>query len=213
MNPIKKLLLEYKITRRNVRKEVDDIIEKIELSKKGIESLSKVFLGLKSDDESNSKVIDGLLKDIQNEKMNLKKLKTKKKVLHGDLSNLNYSIKWMETSRCPSATRGVDNRKGYDSNVTYNSDWIKHQSYQAQDLEELSDDVIAEQTEDKKLKRQFINSMMKSLTHRQIEVLELLANGHNQVEIAEILGISQQAVSRIIKRYEHKIKEEGWMLL
>lgn len=209
MNPIKKLLLEYKVTRRNVNKDKEQINVEIDEKKSEIDNLTKDFLRAKSNKEDVNDIIDKIVEL----RMDIRTLKEKKKNFLSDLSNLNYAIQWMETSRCPSSRRGAENRKGYNKRVKYNSEWIKHQSYQKQDLDELSDSALSEKEEENKLKSEFVKNIMSTLTMRQIEVLELSANGYNQPEISEILGISQQAVSRIIKRYEQKIKEEGWMLL
>ena len=45
-----------------------------------------------------------------------------------------------------------------------------------------------------------IHYALKRLSKRQREVVELILEGYNEVEIAEELGVSQQAISQILKR-------------
>lgn len=204
MNPLKILLLDYKATRREVTKNKDAKEERIQEQKSAIKNLIKEIKSMEEQGEDTTQLEEVLIE----QKGVYKYFIEQKKALLSDLSNLNYAIQWMETSRCPTARRGADNRKGYESNVTYNSEWIKHQSYQDHDIvDDEQDDSISKQ------KEKFAESILSSLTKRQKEVLQLSANGHNQPEIARLLNISQQAVSQTIQRYEQRIKEEGWVML
>lgn len=203
MNQVRDLLIEYKNTRRNVEqaKQKNEVeIERVQ------QFLKDIKLSENEASYENSAI------NILDLRAKLSKLKMQKSALLSDLSNLNYAIKWMETARCPTSHRGVDNRAGYESNVTYNSEWLKHQSYQTQDIE-IDEELEKEIAVDHKQKEKFARTITDTLTDRQKEVLQLSANGHNQMEISRLLKVSQQAVSQTIQRYEKKIKDEGWVMM
>lgn len=208
VNQVRDLLIEYKATRRNVEEAKKEKELQLESTKN---LLRKKKIQVAVIEEKEGYVANELLSELNELKLSISEFKMQKSALLSDLSNLNYAIKWMETARCPNAHRGVDSRSGYESNVTYNSEWVKHQSYQQHDIvqECAEKDIEAEQ----KQKEKFVKTIMEGLTIRQKEVLELVANGHNQNEIAKMLDITQQAVSQIIQRYGERIDKDGWILM
>lgn len=211
MNPIKKLIKEYKKTRRNVHSQVQEVSVQIEATKVEMRKLANDLSMAKVTE--NDVLILQIRDEIINKKMELRGLKEIKKTLSSDISNLNYAIEWMQTARCPGSTRGIEHRSAYERNVKFNGEWIKHQSYQDHDKEELSEDILKENEINQRQKRKFAKSILSTLTDRQKEVIELVANGHSQPEIALLLGVSQQAVSQTIQRCLNKIKDEGWIML
>lgn len=209
VNQVRDLLIEYKATRRNVEEAKKEKELQLESTKN---LLRKKKIQVAVIEEKEGYVANELLSELNELKLSISEFKMQKSALLSDLSNLNYAIKWMETARCPNAHRGVDNRSGYESNVTYNSEWVKHQSYQTQDIE-IDEELEKEIAVDHKQKEKFARTITDTLTDRQKEVLQLSANGHNQMEISRLLNVSQQAVSQTIQRYEKKIKDEGWVMM
>ena len=104
MNPIKKLIQEYKATRRNVQSQIQEVSIQIEAMKVQMRKLANDLSMAKATE--NDARIQQIRGEIIDKKRELRNLKEMKKTLSSDVSNLNYAIEWMQTARCPRNKRG-----------------------------------------------------------------------------------------------------------
>lgn len=195
---MKKLIMEYRRTRRITSK------AKQELSKEKDYLATQIYKESKKGNKERIVLLNNQLQSIEDEIQ----------IRSQEISSLNFAIEWMSTCRQPGTHRGVENRAAYDREVPFENSWIERRSDHQQEVPiELTDLEMKLANEEQNKKKIVVRNILKSLTPRQIEILELIANGYNQSEIARILGISQQSVSETISRYKNKIKEDGWFML
>lgn len=119
MNPIKKLIQEYKATCRDVQSQIQEVSIQIEAMKVQMRKLANDLSMAKATE--NDARIQQIRGEIIDKKRELRNLKEMKKTLSSDVSNLNYAIEWMQTARCPGNKREIENRAEHQKNFEYDS--------------------------------------------------------------------------------------------
>lgn len=192
---MKELLMSYRQTRRKTKKDADALKIKLATAE------------LKKENTINIEYIAELNIDI-------KKMKDDLTILNAMISSLKFSIDWMATGRMPGAMRGIDNRAAYDREISFELDVM--QRFPDERTIELYEKTEEEQYEEEQShirKAEISKNILSSLNTREREVLQLISNKYTQQEIANMLGVTQQSISKTIAKYEEKIKNEGWFML
>lgn len=192
---MKELLMSYRQTRRKTKKDADALKMKLATAE------------LKKENTINIEYIAELNIDI-------KKMKDDLTILNAMISSLKFSIDWMATGRMPGAMRGIDNRAAYDREISFELDVM--QRFPDERTIELYEKTEEEQYEEEQShirKAEISKNILSSLNTREREVLQLISNKYTQQEIANMLGVTQQSISKTIAKYEEKIKNEGWFML
>ena len=130
-------------------------------------------------------------------------------IMNGAISDTSYVIKWITSGRMPGTTRGMERQSVYKREVAFDDEWIDLLTDEGVQLHELPEP----DKESQAMKLDLAKDLKGYLTPKQQEVFLMLAEGMEQIEIAEMLGISKQAVSEMVKRGRRKIKDAGWMLV
>ncbi|KQC47081.1 sigma-70 family RNA polymerase sigma factor [Geobacillus sp. FSL W8-0032] len=128
-----------------------------------------------------------------------------KKIIRGMISDLEFAIEWMETSRMPGNRRGIERRAAYQREKPF--DPLLMQKYFR------SSDPVYEWDDHEKESvitnwdRERIEDALSVLTEREKEVY-LMSRGYGLTysEIANYLCISSSSVQTMIERAEKKIK-------
>jgi positive control factor len=128
-----------------------------------------------------------------------------KKIIAGMISDLEFAIEWLETSRMPGNRRGIERRAAYQREKPFDPLLMQkffrssEQVYKWDDHEK--EHVITEWD------RQRIEDALSVLTKREREVY-LMSRGYclTYSEIANYLCISSSSVQTMIERAEKKIK-------
>jgi positive control factor len=128
-----------------------------------------------------------------------------KKIIAGMISDLEFAIEWLETSRMPGNRRGIERRAAYQREKPFDPLLMQkffrssEQVYKWDDHEK--ERVITEWD------RQRIEDALSVLTKREREVY-LMSRGYclTYSEIANYLCISSSSVQTMIERAEKKIK-------
>jgi positive control factor len=129
-----------------------------------------------------------------------------KKFISGMISDLEYAIEWMETSRMPGNRRGIERRAAYQREKSFDPLLMQkffrssEPTYEWDNHERES--VITEWD------RQRIEDALSVLTKREREVY-LMSRGYclTYSEIANYLCISSSSVQTMVERAEKKIKK------
>ncbi|SFA55543.1 RNA polymerase sigma-70 factor, ECF subfamily [Parageobacillus thermantarcticus] len=139
-------------------------------------------------------------------KMYIKASEEDKKIIRGMISDLEFAIEWMETSRMPGNRRGIERRAAYQREKPFDPLLMQkffrssEPVYEWDDHEEES--LITEWD------RQRIEDALSVLTDREREVY-LMSRGYclTYSEIANYLCISSSSVQTMIERAEKKIRK------
>jgi len=139
-------------------------------------------------------------------KMYIKASEEDKKIIRGMISDLEFAIEWMETSRMPGNRRGIERRAAYQREKPFDPLLMQkffrssEPVYEWDDHEEES--LITEWD------RQRIEDALSVLTDREREVY-LMSRGYclTYSEIANYLCISSSSVQTMVERAERKIKK------
>lgn len=131
------------------------------------------------------------------------------KILNAAARDIAYTIEWIAIGGNPARHRGVERRTVYEKEILMNP--LANSKFQMSDRYNLND------TNDSSLeaiyKSDLADDLTKSFTARQKEIFELHAQKYTEVEIAQLLGTSQQYISKTIIRCREKVKEEGWIMI
>lgn len=130
-------------------------------------------------------------------------------IMNAAISDTSYVIKWITTGRMPGTTRGMERQSVYKREIAFDDKWIDLLADKGVELHELPEPDREEQ----EMKVDLVADLNGYLTPKQQEVFVMLAEGAEQTEIAEALGISKQAVSGMVKRGRRTIKDAGWILV
>ncbi|MED5052687.1 sigma-70 family RNA polymerase sigma factor [Anoxybacillus rupiensis] len=129
-----------------------------------------------------------------------------KKVIAGMISDLEFAIEWMETSRMPGNRRGIERRAAYQREKPFDPLLMQKYFRSSEPTYEWDDhnkeSVITEWD------KQRIEDALSVLTDREREVY-LMSRGYclTYSEIANYLCISSSSVQTMIERAEKKIKK------
>lgn len=144
----------------------------------------------------------------------VKKIKDDLTILNAMISSLKFSIDWMATGRMPGSMRGIDNRAAYDREIPFELNVMQRFSDETTvHLYERTEEELEEEQQAHIQKEEISKSILSTLSKRERDVLQLISNKYTQQQCAEMLGVSQQSISKTIASYERKIKEEGWFML
>ncbi len=128
-----------------------------------------------------------------------------KKIIRGMISDLEFAIEWMETSRMPGNRRGIERRAAYQREKPFDPLLMQKFFRSSEPVYEWDDhnkeSVITEWD------KQRIEDALSVLTDREREVY-LMSRGYclTYSEIANYLCISPSSVQTMIERAEKKIK-------
>lgn len=128
--------------------------------------------------------------------------------LRAFIRSLEFSIEWLETGRQPGTSRGVEKKDVYKKRRHVDS---MKSSYSQLDLYPSEKENVRD--EETIHKEKLVNEIVKTLTVRQRDVLDLHARKYTETDIASMLGTSQQYISKTISTCRDKIKKEGWVML
>lgn len=129
-----------------------------------------------------------------------------KKIIRGIISDLEFAIEWMETSRMPGNRRGIERRAAYQREKPFDPLLMQKFFRSSEPVYEWDDhekeSVITEWD------KQRIEDALSVLTDREREVY-LMSRGYclTYSEIANYLCISSSSVQTMIQRAEKKIKK------
>lgn len=131
------------------------------------------------------------------------------KILNAAIRDITFTIEWIATGGNPERRRGIERRTVYEKEILM--DPLANGKFQISDSYNLSEDNDSDL---KSLyKSDLVNDITSTFTARQKEIFELHAKKYTETEIAELLGTSQQYISKTIIRCREKIKEEGWRMV
>ncbi|WP_027410354.1 sigma-70 family RNA polymerase sigma factor [Anoxybacteroides tepidamans] len=128
-----------------------------------------------------------------------------KKVIAGMISDLEFTIEWMETGRQPGNRRGIERRAAYQRERSFDPLLMQKYFRSSEPVYEWDDhekeDVITSWD------RERIEDALSVLTDREREVY-LMSRGHclSYSQIANYLCVSSSSVQKMIERAEKKIK-------
>lgn len=192
---MKELLKEYKKTRLKTKKILENLQEDYNCIRfrNGRDMISKL-----SEEERS------LLHQIEEDM----------KVIRSWISNLTYSINWIQTGRKPDSTRGAERRSAYEREIPFENYWIQRKEDERTVdiytvIENEDEDISTEIT---KQKEKVVNDITSTLTNRQKTMMKLVANGYTHSEIANLLNVSKGTVDVTIARSRAKIQDEGWFM-
>ncbi|MCM3651316.1 sigma-70 family RNA polymerase sigma factor [Metabacillus litoralis] len=125
-----------------------------------------------------------------------------KKLISSMISDLEYTIEWLEKGRQPGAKRGYDRRDSYKRMLIKDPKIIETFS---KDINKESDEEVSSWD----LER--INDALSVLTNREKEIFLLnKVQLYSYEEIADVLGVSKSTVQTNMKRAENKMmKRQG----
>jgi len=130
-----------------------------------------------------------------------------RKIISGMISDLEYAIEWMKTSRMPGNRRGIERRAAYQREKPFDP-LLMQKYFRSKDEEvyEWDDHVKEHKLSDWDMQR--IDDALSVLTEKEKEVY-LMSRGHclSYTQIANYLCISRGAVQKMIERAEKKIAE------
>lgn len=192
---VKKLLKEYNQTKRHTETMLRSIEEKLSVVK-----------------QMHSTNQDNRLENPSAEELELSgEYETVKQML----SDINYIISWLRRGGQPNRKRGIERRATYEREVPFEPYWIQRQK----DNKDIGQYEAAEDEDEQLInlsneqKERCSKAITDSLTERQKEILELVANGYSHEDIAQLLGLHKGTVDRTIKRAKEKIAAEGWFMM
>ncbi|WP_313891137.1 LuxR C-terminal-related transcriptional regulator [Psychrobacillus sp.] len=125
------------------------------------------------------------------------------------LSNLNFAIERFNKGFTPGHRRGIERRSSLQKEVKVDMNSVFFQTLDKYSHNEKS----IKELENEAFKKELARSIVKSLTARQKDILELYANGYTETDIARILETSQQYISKTLIVCKQKIIAEGWVML
>lgn len=134
-----------------------------------------------------------------------------KEIYGGMASDLRYALEWMKTGRRPGNRRGIERKSVYEREIPFEPYWIQLRKDKNNYLEIEDNDTNVDDSEI--YKKRLVDEMVKPLTDRQREILELVGNNYSYEEIAKLLGVHKGTVSRTVVRIKQKIKDEGWFMV
>jgi positive control factor len=150
----------------------------------------------------------------QNKRMSMQerfKAKEASADLRNDLSvvsswerNIQYSLEWMRTARCPGSTRGIERRAAYEREKPFDPLLMQRFFRSIEPIyfwdKEPKENVITPS------EKQVISKVLKVLTDKELEVyLMARGNSFSQYKIANLMDISRASVQTMIKRADKKI--------
>lgn len=130
-----------------------------------------------------------------------------KKIIIGMISDLEYAIEWMKTSRMPGNRRGIERRAAYQREKPF--DPLLMQKYfrsTEEEVYEWDDHKQEDKLSDWDMQR--IEDALSVLTEKEKEVY-LMSRGHclSYSQIANYLCISSSSVQTMVNRAENKIRK------
>lgn len=130
-----------------------------------------------------------------------------KKIISGMISDLEYAVEWMQTSRMPGNRRGIERRASYQREKPFDPLIMQKYFRSLDDNVYKWDDHLQEHKIDE-WNRLRIEEALSVLTQREREVY-LMSRGHclSYSQIANYLYISKGTVQKMIERAEKKISE------
>ncbi len=127
------------------------------------------------------------------------------------ISNLKYAIEWMTTCRQPGTTRGVENRAGYEREVSVDPSIIQ-QVIEGGTLV-FEHEPTEQEVEREQHKERIVKMILKVLNKKERAVFVLAANQYTHREIAQTLNMNRSTVQKALARCKEKIQAEGWVML
>ncbi|REK59131.1 MAG: Fis family transcriptional regulator [Geobacillus sp.] len=139
-------------------------------------------------------------------KMYIKASEEDKKIIAGMISDLEYAIEWMKTSKMPGNRRGIERRAAYQREKPF--DPLLMQKFFRSNEPVYEWDNHEKENVITSWDRERIEDALSVLTDREREVY-LMSRGYclTYSEIANYLCISSSSVQTMIERAEKKIKK------
>lgn len=131
-----------------------------------------------------------------------------KKIISGMISDLQYSLEWMQTARMPGNRRGVERLAAYQREKSFDP-LIMQQYFRSMDDDPFTMIDRPRENVTMEMDRFRIENALSVLTNREREVY-LMSRGHclSFEKIAGCLGITKSSVQTMIKRAEKKIAKQ-----
>lgn len=184
---IQDLLNEYRQTKKETQKRLDDL-------NSILKPLQQKYADSKTLDKSESELLYQLEHD--------------KKILNAALTNLVFSIEWMQTGRMPGAKRGIEKRSAYEREVLTDPYWLQLKCDEIIDVFHFE-----EKNQVDEYKQELVHDIMKTLSKREQEILTLKAKEFSIRRIANLLDVPKSTVGDVLKRTRTKIEKEGWLIV
>lgn len=127
------------------------------------------------------------------------------------ISNLKYAIEWMTTCRQPGATRGVENRAGYEREISVDPSILQQVIEDGAFVFER--EPTEQEVELEQHKERIVKMILKVLSKKERAVFVLAANQYTHREIAQTLNMHRSTVQKTLSRCKEKILAEGWIML
>lgn len=178
---MKKLLKEYKNTRSITRSKLNGVEKEI----------------FKLDNKENLST---------DECKKLMDLQEDKKIINSWISNLNYSIKWMEIGRQPNSMRGIERRSVYQNQILVDPSTLKDTIEENQDVFKVDDEQEEESLE---YLESLTEERLDMLSKRDRDIYLMSINGMPANEIAEYMHMKYNTVYKIIERSRQKIIDKN----
>lgn len=130
------------------------------------------------------------------------------KILNAAIRDVTFTIEWIATGGNPERRRGIERRAVYEKEIL--TDSLANSKFQTQDNYNFENEETNLHSE---YKMDLVSDVTRTFTARQKEIFELYARNYTETEIAQLLGTSQQYISKTIIKCREKIKEEGWVMV
>lgn len=124
------------------------------------------------------------------------------RLLGGMISDMEYSIRWLESAREPGSKRGISNRSRYQRTQLWAEiDILSMQAYRTQS--EPDGRELTEEENDR------MSEILSILSEREKEAYTYIhAEGHTYAETAYYMGISRGTVQSLVNRAKAKIQDK-----
>ena len=176
---MKELLVEYRQTLTETRMLLANLEKKIKIAKS----------------IKNNKALHILIK-----------LQEDKVVINSWISNLQYSIQWLNTGRRPRSTRGIERRSVYQKEILTDASEIAKIIESEQSF--YIDEINMESEEEEEYFEQVTNSILEILTEKESQIFKMHISGLAPFEIAGYMQMPYKTVYKSIKRCKEKISNE-----
>lgn len=117
--------------------------------------------------------------------------------------NLEYSLSWMKCGHSPGFSRGIERRSVYQN--TKLVDPIKMQQFYRSTYTGFEWDEEPKENVITRSERIVLDKAMDALTKKELETYLMKAKGLSQYQIADILGVSRNAVKSRLAKANKKI--------
>lgn len=142
-------------------------------------------------------------KECLTKKKDIEKAQADLKIINQMISSLSYAIELMDTGHFRGrelTRRSTKEREVLVADVSFYVESGQEESELPEPMEQ-------------EVKHLLVKELLRTMSPREKEIMELTANQFSQHQIAELVGLPKSTVQSILKRCKEKVQKEGWMLV